>query len=88
MRQRKLDPLLVRVMQAIHQTAEKPAKGFRTINGWAKVWNMERSATRLTLHKGVQLGLIEKRTYRVVIRKDAKPYPTAHYGEKAGRRRT
>jgi len=49
---------------------------------------MERTAARLTLQKGVQFGLIEKRTYRVVIRKDAKPYPTAHYGEKAGRRRT
>jgi hypothetical protein len=88
MSRRRPDPLLVKVMAAIHQTAETPPKGFRTINGWAKLWNMERSATRITLHKGMKLGLIEKRIFRVVIRKDAKPYPTAHYGEKAGRRRT
>jgi len=88
MRQRKLDPLLVKVMAAIHQTAETPPKGFRTINGWAKVWNMERTAARVTLHKGVKLGLIEKRTYRIVIRKDTKPYPTDHYGEKARPRKT
>jgi Fic family protein len=88
MSRRRLDPLLVKVMAAIHQTAETPPKGFRTIEEWAKVWNMERTAARVTLHKGVSLGLIEKRTFRIVIRKDAKPYPVAHYGEKTRPRKT
>lgn len=85
---RRPDPLLVKVMQAIHRTAEKPAKGFHTIEGWAKLWGCKRNASREYIIKGMKLGIIEKRIYRVVLRRDAKPYPTAHYGEKAGRRRT
>jgi hypothetical protein len=88
MRQRKLDPLLLRVMQAIHQTAEKPAKGFRTIDEWAAKWKVQRSSARMMLLKGVKLGLVDKRTYLRVIRKDAKPYPTAHFGEKTRPRKT
>jgi predicted transcriptional regulator len=88
MRQRKLDPLLLRVMQAIHQTAEKPANGFRTIDEWAAKWKVQRSSARMMLLKGVKLGLVEKRTYLRVIRKDAKPYPTAHFGEKTRPRKT
>jgi hypothetical protein len=42
----------------------------------------------MMLLKGVKLNLVEKRTYLRVIRKDAKPYPTAHFGEKARPRRT
>ena len=46
MSHRKPDPLLLRVMQAIHQTAEKPADGFRTIDEWAVVWRCKRNAAR------------------------------------------
>ena len=88
MSHRRLDPLLVKVMAAIHQTAEKPAKDFHTIEGWAKLWNCKRNASRDYIIKGMKLGIIEKRIYRIVVRPDAKPYPTAHYGEKAGRKRT
>jgi hypothetical protein len=85
---RRLDPLLVKVMQAIHQTAETPPKGFRTIDEWAAKWKVQRSSARMMLLKGVKLNLVEKRTYLRVIRKDAKPYPTAHFGEKTRPRRT
>jgi hypothetical protein len=78
---RKPDALLLRVMAAIHKTAEKPAKGFRTIDQWAKVWKCKRNAAREYVIKGMQLGLIQEKTYRVNIRRDAKPYPVAHYGE-------
>lgn len=80
---RRPDPLLVKVMSAIHRTAEKPAKGFRTIDQWAVVWRCKRNAARDYIIKGMKLGLIERRTYRTFRRADAKPYPTAHYGEKA-----
>lgn len=86
MSHRKPDPLLLRVMQAIHQTAEKPADGFRTIDEWAVVWRCKRNAAREYVIKGMKLGIIEKRIYRRIIRKDAKPYPTAHYGEKTRQR--
>ena len=88
MTHRKPDALLLRVMAAIHKTAEKPAKGFRTIDQWAKVWKCKRNAAREYVIKGMQLGLIQEKTYRVAIRRDAKPYPVAHYGEKSGRKRT
>ena len=88
MSRRKLDPLLFKVMQAIHETAEKPEKGFRTIEEWAVVWGCKRNAARDYVLKGIRLGIIEKRTYRKVVRKDAKPYPTAHYGEKTRPKKT
>lgn len=88
MTRRKLDPLLLKVMRAIHETAEKPEKGFRTIEEWAVVWGCKRNAARDYVLKGIKLGIIEKRTFRVVTRKDAKPYPTAHYGEKTRPRKS
>jgi len=88
MSHRKPDPLLLRVMQAIHQTAEKPAAGFRTIDEWAVVWKCKRNAAREYVLKGMKLGIIEKRIYRRIIRRDAKPYPTAHYGEKTRQRKS
>lgn len=87
MSRRKLDPLLLRVMSAIHETAEKPPKGFKTIDEWAVVWGCKRNAAREYILKGMKYGIIEKRTYRKVRRADAKPYPTAHYGEKPRHRR-
>ena len=88
MSNRKPDTLLLRVMQAIHQTAEKPAKAFHTIDQWAVIWRCKRNAAREYIIKGMRLGIIEKRIYRGVIRRDAKPYPTAHYGEKSRQRKT
>jgi hypothetical protein len=88
MSRRRLDPLLVKVMAAIHQTAETPAKGFHTIEEWAVLWGCKRNAARDYVLKGIKLGIIEKRTYRKVVRNDAKPYPTAHYGEKTRPRNT
>ena len=88
MSHRKPDPLLLKVMSAIHQTAEKPATGFRTIEEWAVVWRCKRNAARDYVLKGIRLGIIEKRIYRKVVRKDAKPYPMPHYGEKSRPRKT
>ena len=80
---RRPDPLLVKVMAAIHQTAEKPAKGFRTIDQWAKHWGVSRTMATRYVHKAIEIGLMEKKTYLVTCRRDARPYPTAHYREKA-----
>jgi Fic family protein len=85
---RKPDALLLKVMAAIHKTAEKPAKGFRTVDQWAVVWKCKRNAAREYIIKGMQLGLIQERTYRVNIRRDAKPYPIVHYGELPRPRKT
>ena len=35
-----------------------------------------------------RVGFIDKRIYRRAIRKDAKPYPMPHYGEKSRPRKT
>jgi hypothetical protein len=88
MSHRKPDALLLKVMAAIHKTAEKPAPGYRTIDQWAKVWKCKRNAAREYVIKGMQLGIIGEKTYRVVTRKDAKPYPIVHYGELPRPRKT
>lgn len=85
---RKPDPLLLRVMQAIHQTAEKPADGFRTIDQWAAHWGLGRSRARDYVLKAIELGLMEERKYRVNIKADSKPYPVSHYREKTRQRRS
>ena len=52
------------------------------------VWKCKRNAAREYVIKGMRLGIIEKRIYRRIIRRDAKPYPTAHYGEKTRQRKS
>jgi len=47
-----------------------------------------RTTARQYIIKGMQLGLIEEKTYRVNIRRDDKPYPVAHYGEMTRPRKT
>ena len=84
----KPDALLLRVMSAIHKTAETPAPGYRTVAEWATRWKMSRNSAWDNLEKGIKLGFIDKRIYRRAIRKDAKPYPMPHYGEKPRQRKT
>jgi hypothetical protein len=41
------------------------------------------------VYKALDIGLMEKKTFLVVCRKDARPYPTAHFREvKAKGKRT
>ena len=84
---KKADSLLLRVMREIHKTAETPEKGFRTVDGWSQHWGLGRSRTRDYILKAIELGIMEEKTFRVVFRKESKPYPLAHYREVKGRQR-
>ena len=57
----KPDALLLRVMSAIHKTAETPAPGYRTVAEWATRWKMSRNSAWDNLEKGIKLGFIDKR---------------------------
>lgn len=84
---RKLDPLLVKVMAAVHRKAELVPPGYRTIDQWAKHWDISRSMATKYIHKAVEIGMMDKKSFLVTCRKDARPYPTAHYGELSGRKK-
>lgn len=84
----KPDALLLRVMSAIHKTAETPEPGYRTINEWCTKWGMERNRVKLYLVKALQLGLMDTKVFRRTIRKNTKPYPIVHYGEKSRPKKT
>jgi Fic family protein len=87
MSRRKLDPLLAVVMAAIHRKPEAVPPGYHTIDQWAKRWDVSRTMATKYIHKAVEIGLMDKKSYLVMCRKDARPYPTAHYCEKAGRKK-
>ena len=86
---KKLDPLLVQVMAAIHRKTDAVPEGFRTIDQWAVHWAVARSSATTYIHKAIEMGLMEKKSFVVACRKDARPYPTAHFREvKAKGKRT
>ena len=85
---KKPDAMLLRVMAAIHRKTETPGAGFRTIDQWAKHWGMSRTQATKYIHKAVEMGLMEKKSYLVCCRSDSRPYPTAHYREKPKGKRT
>jgi len=78
---KKVDPLLAQVMAAIHRKIDAVPEGFRTIDDWAKHWGVSRTMATKYVHKGVEIGLMETKKYLTLCRKDARPYPTAHYRE-------
>lgn len=78
---RKPDPLLVRVIAALTAKADDIPEGFRTIDQWAKHWGLGRSSASRYVHKAVEMGLMEKKSFTQCVRKDGRAYPTAHYRE-------
>ena len=85
---KKVDPLLAQVMAAIHRKVDAVPEGFRTIDEWAKRWGISRTQATKYVHKAVEMGLMETKKFLILCRKDARPYPTAHYGEKTRQRKT
>ena len=85
---KKIDQLLAQVMAAIHRKVDAVPEGFRTIDDWAKHWGISRTQATKYVHTAVELGLMETKKYLTLCRKDARPYPTAHYREKSRPRKT
>lgn len=86
---KKVDALLAQVMAAIHRKTDAVPEGFRTIDQWARHWCVSRTMASRYVYKALDLGLMEKKSFLVVCRKDARPYPTAHFREvKAKGKRT
>ena len=82
MKPKLTDPILLAVMREIHKTAEKPAKGFYTVEDWAKRWGRKHSQARLYVRKAIRLGIMVKQFFRISTRKRStyNPILVAHYG--------
>jgi len=76
---KKPDPILAAVMSAIHQTAEKPPKGFLTREQWKQKWGFKCQAhTGSYIRKAIEIGKLECRNYRVLTK--GRLVMMAHYG--------
>ena len=82
-----VDPILKAVMAAIHQTAEKPPKGFLTRQQWMHKWGFNCQAhAGEYIRKAIEIGKLEQRKYRVLTK--GRLVVMAHYGPpSSGKRR-
>jgi hypothetical protein len=53
------------LMAEINKSAEKPGKGFKTTNEYAKEWGMSREQASLYIRRGIQAGVVEKKKFGV-----------------------
>jgi hypothetical protein len=76
---KSVDPILRAVMSAIHQTAEKPPKGYLTREQWMNKWGFNCPAhTGDYINKAIEIGKLECRRYRVMTK--GRLVTMAHYG--------
>ena len=76
------DPVLMAIMSEIHKTVEKPQPGYKTVRQWGKAWGFKPSRALELLNKGIKLGTIEKKVFRVSIFDEKRIAPVPHYGLK------
>jgi hypothetical protein len=74
-----LDPILAAVLAEIHKTAEKPAPGFMTRQGWMLKWGFKCHAhTGSYIRKAIKMGLLIARRYRILTK--GRLVVVEHYG--------
>ena len=76
------DPVLMAIMSDIHKTAEKPEPGYKTVRQWAETWGFKPSRALELINKGIKLGTIQKKVFRVSIFDNKRIAPVPHYGLK------
>lgn len=82
MKQKQLDPVLMAIMSEIHKTAQKPEPGYKTVRQWAETWGFKPSRALELINKGIKLGTIQKKVFRVSIFDNKRISPVPHYGLK------
>lgn len=75
--------LLRLLTEAVTNQAEAVPAGWLTADQWGKQWNRSRQHSKILLDKGVELGIVESRVFRVIntTNNANRPYPTKHYRE-------
>lgn len=73
--------LLRRIRDEIQRKIEIPTSEWKTSREWMQEWDLKQSQTNRTLSQGVELGIMEAKTFRIPcpIRGS---YPVPHYRRK------
>jgi Fic family protein len=75
------DPVLLAVMAEINRSAVKPPKGYLTRDQWAAKWKLKAGHTAsIYIKKALDLGVLVKARYRVLIGKTGRLRTLDHYG--------
>lgn len=75
------DPVLLAVMAEINRSAVKPPKGFLTRDQWAAKWKLKAGHTAsIYIKKALDLGVLVKARYRILIGKSGRLRTVDHYG--------
>jgi hypothetical protein len=75
------DPILLAVMAEINRSAQKPPEGFRTLEQWAKKWELKGPHTAsLYIKKALKIGAMVKTRYRILVGKPGRLRTVDHYG--------
>lgn len=82
MKSKHPDKVLLAIMSEINKTAQTPPEGFKTVQQWADTWGFKRDRALDYLNKGIKLGTIEKKMFRVAISERHIITPLPHYGLK------
>jgi NOL1/NOP2/fmu family ribosome biogenesis protein len=82
MKSKQSDPVLMAIMSEIHKTAQKPDAGFKTVQQWSETWGFKRDRALDFLNKGIKIGTIEKKMFRVAISQKHIIRELPHYGLK------
>ena len=75
------DPVLLAVMAEINRSAVKPPKGYLTRDQWAAKWKLKAGHTAsIYIKKALDLGVLVKARYRILIGKSGRIRTVDHYG--------
>ncbi len=80
-----VNSLLRDLQAAMHGEAETVPPDWKTRAQWAAAWEMSDVRTGVLLRKGVEIGRMEKREFRIAAADVVRPVP--HYREKPHERR-
>lgn len=61
-----LDPVLLRIVNEINKSAQKPDPGFLTSEMWQKRWSCTYTTARAYIIQAVKSGILMERTFRVL----------------------
>ena len=73
--------LLKRIRDEIQRKIEIPTSEWKTSREWMHEWDLKQSQTNRTLTQGVELGIMEARTFRIPCPVRGS-YPVPHYRHK------
>jgi hypothetical protein len=73
--------LLKRIRDEIQRKIEIPTSDWKTSREWMQEWDLKQSQTNRTLTQGVELGIMEARTFRIPCPVRGS-YPVPHYRHK------